>query len=201
MEEVKVSAQGASRTVEVKRKYQIQFRQGGKSMEAAVKRIVERDLRWQTRDGKYLTFSLGGEDYGIAIMKIKEIIGMLPVTSVPRTPPFVKGVINLRGQVIPVISLRLKFDLREVDYNERTSIIVVEKVGEESTALIGVVVDSVCEVINIRGDDIEDSPAFGGSMDAQYVLGMAKIGGRVKILVDIDRVLTGDELTLLDNVA
>ncbi|MGD9733496.1 MAG: chemotaxis protein CheW [Desulfamplus sp.] len=150
------------------------------------------------REGKYLTFSLAGEEYGIGILQVKEIIGMMPITSVPRTPDFVKGVINLRGKVIPVIDLRLRFAIPESEYTERTCIIVVEITASYGEMVIGIVVDSVSEVLNIKGENIEDSPSFGTSLDSQYILGMAKLEGGVKILLDIDKVLTSEELTLLE---
>ena len=153
------------------------------------------------REGKYLTFTLAGEEYGIGILKIKEIIGMMPITSVPRTPAFVKGVINLRGKVIPVMDLRLRFGMEELEYNERTCIIVVEIEGQAGTALIGIVVDSVSEVLNIKGDDIEDTPTFGAKLNTEYILGMAKMEGGVKILLDIDQVLSSEEVASLEKTA
>lgn len=123
---------------------------------------------------------------------------MMPITSVPRTPDFVKGVINLRGKVIPVIDLRLRFAIPESEYTERTCIIVVEITASYGEMVIGIVVDSVSEVLNIKGENIEDSPSFGTSLDSQYILGMAKLEGGVKILLDIDKVLTSEELTLLE---
>jgi len=153
------------------------------------------------KEGKYLTFTLAGEEYGIGILKIKEIIGMLPITSVPQTPDFVKGVINLRGKVIPVMDLRLRFGMPSIDYTERTCIIVVEIGGSSGTVLIGIVVDAVSEVLNIKGDDIEKTPTFGIKLNTDYILGMAKMEGGVKILLDIDRVLSNDELSLLSEAA
>jgi len=150
------------------------------------------------REGKYLTFSLNEEEYGIGILKVREIIGMMPITSVPQTPEFVKGVINLRGKVIPVVDLRLKFGMPPLDYNERTSIIVVEVRGQSGHVQIGIVVDSVSEVVNIKGEDIEDTPTFGTKLDTEYILGMAKIGKGVKILLDINRVLSNEEIDLLE---
>ncbi|MBU1171866.1 MAG: chemotaxis protein CheW [Proteobacteria bacterium] len=152
------------------------------------------------REGKYLTFSLANEEYGIGILKIKEIIGMLPITTVPQTPSFVKGVINLRGKVIPVIDLRLRFGMAGIEYTERTCIIVVEITGKSSTVLIGIVVDSVSEVLNVKGDDIEDTPAFGTKLDTDYIMGMAKLDGGVKILLDIDRVLNAEEMSVVESV-
>jgi purine-binding chemotaxis protein CheW len=150
------------------------------------------------REGKHLTFSLAGEEYGIGILKVKEIIGMMPITMVPRTPGFVKGVINLRGKVIPVVDLRLKFGMEEIAYTERTCIIVVEIAGPAGAVLTGIVVDAVSEVLNIKGADIEDTPAFGPKLDTDYIRGMAKVNGGVKILLDIDRVLGAEDLAVLD---
>jgi purine-binding chemotaxis protein CheW len=164
------------------------------TMDQAVKAMAE-------REGKYLTFTLAEEEYGIGILKIKEIIGMLPITSVPQTPDFVKGVINLRGKVIPVIDLRLRFGMGEIDYTERTCIIVVEIESQAGTVLIGIVVDSVSEVLNVKGDDIADTPTFGTKLNTEYILGMAKMDGGVKILLDIDQVLSSEEISALEKAA
>jgi purine-binding chemotaxis protein CheW len=153
------------------------------------------------REGKYLTFSLAGEEYGIVILKVKEIIGMMPITSVPKTPFCIKGVINLRGKVIPVADLRLKFDMSEMDYTERTCIIVVEIREGNGNILMGIVVDSVSEVLNIKNGEIEDTPTFGTQMDTDYILGMAKTGGGVKILLDIDKVFGSENIEGLDLAA
>jgi purine-binding chemotaxis protein CheW len=165
-----------------------------KTMDQAVKAMGN-------REGKYLTFSLAKEEYGIGILKVKEIIGMLPITTIPRVPAFVKGVINLRGKVIPVMDLRLKFAMEEIGYTERSCIIVVEFAGQTGSVLVGIVVDAVSEVLNIKGVDIEETPTFGATLDTDYILGMAKISGRVKILLDINKVLTGEEVTVLDKTA
>jgi len=153
------------------------------------------------KEGKYLTFTLAEEEYGIGILKIKEIIGMLPITSVPQTPEFVKGVVNLRGKVIPVMDLRLRFGMTSIDYTERTCIIVVEIAGQSGTILVGIVVDAVSEVLNIKGDDIVKTPTFGTKLNTDYILGMAKMEGGVKILLDIDQVLSSDELSVLSEAA
>jgi len=150
--------------------------------------------------GKYLTFSLADEEYGIGILKVKEIIGMMPITSVPRTPQFVKGVINLRGKVIPIVDLRAKFGMESIPYTERTCIIVVEIDSKDATVLIGIVVDSVSEVLNINGDEIEDTPAFGTHLNTEYIMGMAKMEGGVKILLNIDQVLSSKEIQNLQGV-
>ncbi len=149
------------------------------------------------KTGKYLTFTLADEEYGIGILKVKEIIGMMAITSVPRTPDFVKGVINLRGKVIPVIDLRLKFGMPSIDYTDRTCIIVVEIDSDDMTIQIGIVVDAVSEVLNIKEEEIENAPSFGTSLNTDYILGMAKIDKGVKILLDIDRVLSAKEIQLL----
>ncbi len=141
------------------------------------------------------------EEYGIGILKIRGIIGMMPVTSVPRTPEFVKGVINLRGKVIPVADLRLRFGMQAIDYTDRTCIIVVEIEGQAGTIQIGIVVDAVSEVLNIKGEEIENAPTFGTKLDTDYILGMAKMEGGVKILLDIDMVLSAEEISVLEKAA
>lgn len=146
------------------------------------------------RGGKYLTFTLAGEEYGIGILKIKEIIGMMSITAVPQTPDFVKGVINLRGKVIPVIDLRLRFGMEPMEYTDRTCTIVVEIEGASGKILIGSVVDSVSEVLNIKNEDIEDSPSFGTRLNTESILGMAKVEGGVKILLNIDHVLNVEKM-------
>lgn len=158
---------------------------------------AESRARASGREGKYLTFTLAKEEYGIGIKKIKEIIGMMPVTSVPRTPDFIKGVINLRGKVIPIMDLRIRFGIPEADHTERTCIVVVEIAGKGGNIITGIVVDSVSEVVNIRKDAIEEAPDFGFSVDTRFILGMAKIEEEVKILLDIDQVLSSTEKTEL----
>ena len=153
------------------------------------------------REGKYLTFTMADEDYGIGILKIKEIIGMMPITTVPQTPDFVKGVINLRGKVIPVVDLRLRFSMEAIDYTERTCIIVVEVDGQDNTVMIGIVVDSVSEVLNIKMEEIKDTPTFGTKLNTEYIYGMAKMEGGVKILLDINKVLSGKEIAALEEAA
>jgi purine-binding chemotaxis protein CheW len=141
------------------------------------------------REGKYLTFSLSGEEYGIGILKVKEIIGMMAITRIPQAPAYVKGVINLRGKVIPVIDLRSKFGLDAGEYTERTCVVVVEVSRDDGHVLIGSIVDSVSEVLNIREVEIEETPDFGTRLDTRFILGMAKVGSGIKILLDIDKVL------------
>ncbi|MBC2735178.1 MAG: purine-binding chemotaxis protein CheW [Desulfobacteraceae bacterium] len=151
--------------------------------------------------GKYLTFILDNEEYGIALLKVKEIIGMMPITTVPQTPEYVKGVINLRGKVIPVSDLRLRFGMSAASYTDRTCIIVVEIQGEAATIQIGIVVDAVSEVMNIKAEEVEEAPSFGTKVETDYILGMANMDGQVKILLDIDRVLTDDAMAKVPQAA
>jgi purine-binding chemotaxis protein CheW len=153
----------------------------------------------QEKEGKYLTFALAHEEYGLEILKVREIIGYMDVTAVPQTPPHVRGVINLRGQVIPVVDLRAKFAMEAVEVTDETCIIVVEITQRQRKFSTGIVVDRVQEVLDIAGKDIEEAPQFGASVDTDFILGMAKIGESVKILLDINKVLInedGDDLAL-----
>jgi len=143
-------------------------------------------------DNKYLTFALGAEEYGVEILKVREIIGYIDVTAVPQTPSHVKGVINLRGQVIPVIDLRAKFGMATTDVTDETCIIVVEITQNSRKFNTGIVVDRVREVLDIAGGNIEEAPRFGASVNTDFILGMCKVGDAVKILLDIDKVLAGD---------
>jgi len=163
---------------------------GGESAAAAV----------DARSGKYLTFSLANEEFGIQVLKVREIMGIQDITAVPQTPAHVKGVINLRGKVIPVVDLRLKFGLTATEYSQRTCIIVTQVQGESTQILMGIVVDGVSEVLNLADADIEDTPDFGEQVSSNYLLGMAKVKGKVKILLDIDRVLSTQELHNLNAI-
>lgn len=148
-----------------------------------------------SRAGKYLVFDLGREEYGIQVLRVREIMGIQDITAVPHTPAYLKGVINLRGKVIPVIDLRLKFGLPAAEYTQRTCIIVVQVQGGATPALIGVVVDAVAEVLSLAASDIEDTPDFGRGIATPYLLGLAKVKGKVKILLDIGQALSHDELS------
>ena len=149
------------------------------------------------KEGKYLTFYVAEEEYGLEILKVREIIGLMDITSVPRTPNFVRGVINLRGKVIPVVELRAKFGIEPTEDTDQTCIIVVDVAFNDSTIQIGVLVDSVSEVLDITKDDIEETPSFGTSLNTEFIRGMAKAKGSVKILLNIEKVLTADEMTIL----
>ncbi|MCX6954841.1 MAG: chemotaxis protein CheW [Verrucomicrobia bacterium] len=142
--------------------------------------------------GKYLTVVLENEAYGIAVLKVREIIRMQKITPVPQMPAFVKGVINLRGRVIPVVDLRVKFGVK-AEFAERTCIVVVQvKLPTEQTVQMGLIVDSVEEVVTLAANEIEPTPDFGARISTEYLLGMAKVKGAVKTLLDIDRVVAPD---------
>ncbi len=141
------------------------------------------------KGGKFLSFFLADEEYGIEILKVQEIIGMMGITRVPRMPEFIRGVINLRGKVIPIIDLRLKFGMPAKEQTEQTCIIVVRTRGVE----LGIVVDKVSEVLDIPAKDIEETPSFGTSVNTEYILGIGKSDGHVKLLLDIDKVLSSQE--------
>lgn len=165
-------------------------------MDSMVEEVEQIQSLSSEEGSKFLTFQLKDEEYGLEILKVREIIGVMDITTVPRTPDYVKGVINLRGKVIPVIDLRLKFGLNGADYGRRTCIIVVN-VNEME---MGIVVDTVSEVMDIGAENIEATPSFGTTLNTDYILGMGKVGGRVKILLDIDRVLTSGELVMLEKM-
>ena len=148
-------------------------------------------------EGKFLTFVLGNEEYGVEILKVREIMGIMEITPVPQTPDYMKGVINLRGKVIPIIDLRLKFAMPEVEQTKETCIIVAE-VG---TTQVGVIVDSVSEVTDIKGEDIEEAPSFGQEIDTSFIMGLGKTKKKIVILLDIEKVLTTDELKMVEQIA
>ena len=155
----------------------------------------------RTKAGKYLTFRLAAEEYGLEILKVQEIIQMQAITRIPRTPEYVRGVINLRGKVIPVVDLRRKFGLDHLEDTERTCIIVVQIRAQDHLMIMGVIIDEVREVLDIPEASIEDAPAFGASIDTEFILGMGKIGATVKILLDIDKVLSIQEIPHLQATA
>jgi len=146
--------------------------------------------------GKYLTFTLATEEYGVPVLRVREIIKMMDITEVPQVPPHIKGVLNLRGKVIPVIDMRLKFGFTQAEITSRTCIIVVEVAVAARRALMGIIVDHVLEVLNIVADEIEQTPEFGDRVCTDYMTGVAKVRGTVKILLDLDRVLGTDDAAL-----
>lgn len=158
-------------------------------------------LETRAKPGKYLTFALGPEEFGLEILKVREIIGYMDITAVPQTPEYIRGVINLRGQVIPVVDLRAKFAMQSEERTPQTCIIVVETRHGAQKFNTGIVVDRVRDVLDITAGQIEDAPSFGASVETDFVLSMAKIAESVKILLDIDRVLGSTDLTALRRTA
>jgi purine-binding chemotaxis protein CheW len=168
------------------------------------------------RAGKYLTFGLGNEEFAIQVLGVREIMGIQEITAVPQTPAYLKGVLNLRDKVVPVVDLRLKFDMPEVEYTQRTCIIVAQieslagvlgqagmsQTGMSQTGIlmIGIIVDCVTEVLTLQASEIEDTPNFGSGVETPYILGMAKIKNTVKILLDLNRVFTSQEVQCLEGV-
>lgn len=152
--------------------------------------------------GKYLTFRLSSEEYGLEILKVREIIGLMDITNVPRTPEYIRGVINLRGKVIPVLDLKTKFNMGVTEETDETCIVVVEVANNEgSSTQMGTLVDAVSEVLDIQESQIEDAPAFGTGVDTRFILGMGKVNNEVKILLDIDEVLTTTDISMLGGMS
>jgi purine-binding chemotaxis protein CheW len=166
-------------------------------MSEAARKVNDQQENLVQLAGKYLTFLLGEESYGLEILKVQEIIGMQSITRIPRTPEYVKGVINLRGKVIPVIDLRLRFNMEAAEVSRKTCIIVVQVTKAESSVTMGIVVDEVSEVIEISAAEIEPAPAFGTQVETSFILGMAKTENSVKILLDIDKIMSEGEMAAL----
>ncbi len=162
------------------------------NMNAAIENQSAGSLAAQA--GKHLTFKLAEEEYGLEILKVQEIIGMMNVTRVPKMPEFIRGVINLRGKVIPVLDLRLKFGMETRDDTERTCIIVVQLLNTGQEMTMGIIVDEVSEVLDIAAEQIEPPPSFGTAFDTDYILGMGKIEKKVVMMLDIEKVLAGQQL-------
>lgn len=157
----------------------------------ATETIVEVGVK--AKPGKYLTFVLGEEYYGIPVLKVREIIRLVPITLVPKMPDYIKGVLNLRGKIIPVVDLRQRFGLPGIKDTERTCIVVVQvEMKDGLKTPMGLIVDAVEEVLNISSGEIEPTPDFGTKLDTDYLLGMAKVKGKVKALLDIDRVIAAE---------
>ena len=154
-------------------------------------------VKVDSRSGKYLTFFLASEEYGVEILKVQEIIGRMPITPVPLTSKYIRGVINLRGKIHPIMDLKIKFGMEETQITEETCIIVIKT----SSLMMGILVDKVSEVVNVAADDIEDTPSFGGDVNPEYLLGVGKIGGRVRLLLDIEKVITTADIINMKKAA
>jgi len=159
--------------------------------------MTDERIKKTAEGGKFLTFYLSKEEYGLEILKVHEIIGMMTITPIPKAPSFIKGVINLRGKIIPLVDLRLKFGMEETKYSEQTCTIVVKVNGIE----MGIIVDRVSEVRDISIRDIDETPKFGTSINTDYILGIGKTSGKVTMLLDIDQVLTSSELSEVKTVS
>lgn len=170
-------------------------------MQETTQKIDQSLQGMQSKEGKYLTFALGNEHYGFGILQVREIIGLMDITELPQAPSFLKGIINLRGKVIPVIDLRNKFMMEEIDVTDRTCIIVVEVKGASKVIFMGFLVDSVSEVINVKAEDIEESPALAGNIKTQFILGIAKMDDGMKILLDINKIVDSQEMDSLAQAA
>ncbi len=153
------------------------------------------------KGGKFLTFLMANEKYGLEILKVREIMGMMDVTTVPTTPAFVRGVINLRGKVIPVVDLRLKFGLEAKEDTQRTCIIVVHLTHTAQEMTMGIIVDEVSDVLDIDQNQIEPPPSFGANIRTDFILGMGKVDKKVMTMLDIDRVLSEQEIALVESSA
>jgi purine-binding chemotaxis protein CheW len=152
--------------------------------------------------GKYLTFFLGEEEYGVDVLFVQEIISMVSITHVPQTPPFVKGVINLRGLVIPVVDLRLKFNMEERKYDKKTCIMVVEINGpDDKKQSMGLIIDKISEVLTIEPEEVDPPPEFGTNIKTEFIIGIAKKGETIKILLDINSVLSNEEMNAINHLS
>ena len=150
-----------------------------------------------SRAGKYLTFFLDREEYGVEILKVQEIIGRMPITPVPLTSKYIRGVINLRGKIHPIMDLKIKFGMDETPMTDETCIIVIKT----ASMMMGVLVDKVSEVVNVASGDIEDTPSFGADVNPEYLLGIGKTGGQVRLLLDIEKVITTADIINMKKVA
>ena len=155
----------------------------------------------RAKPGKYLTFALGAEEFGLEILKVREIIGYMDITAIPQTPQHIRGVINLRGQVIPVDDLRTKFEMQTEKRTSQTCIIVVQTRRDDQQLNTGIIVDRVRDVLDITAGQIENAPQLDTGVEMDVILGMAKIADSVKILLDIDRVLGSVDLTAVGKAA
>jgi purine-binding chemotaxis protein CheW len=149
------------------------------------------------RAGKYLTFFLASEEYGVEILKVQEIIGRMPITPVPLTSKYIRGVINLRGKIHPIMDLKIKFGMDQSQITDETCIIVIKT----ASLMMGILVDKVSEVVNVASVDIEDTPSFGADVDTEYLLGVGMTGGRVRLLLDIEKVITASDIIHLKKAA
>ena len=148
-------------------------------------------------NNEFLTFTLGKEEYGIDILRVQEIRGYDAVTAIANTPPFIKGVINLRGVIVPIVDMRIKFNLGNAEYNQFTVVIILNL----AQRVVGMVVDGVSDVITLTADQIKAAPEFGSALDTQYINGLGAVDSRMIILIDIERLMSSRDMDLIDSVA
>ena len=150
-----------------------------------------------SRAGKYLTFFLASEEYGVEILKVQEIIGRMPITPVPLTSKYIRGVINLRGKIHPIMDLKIKFGMDQSEITDETCIIVIKT----ASLMMGILVDKVSEVMNVASGDVEDTPSFGADVNPEYLLGIGKTSGHIRLLLDIEKVITASDIIHLKKAA
>lgn len=166
------------------------------STDAATSSNTKASARAKSAAGEYLTFVLGTEEYGLEILKVQEIRGYDAVTQIANTPDFIKGVVNLRGKIVPIVDLRIKFHLGKVEYDEFTVVIILNLSGR----VVGIVVDGVSDVMALQDDQIRDVPSLVTSIDTKYIVGLATVGQQMLILVDIEQLMSSEDMALLDGV-
>ena len=147
-------------------------------------------IKVDPRAGKYLTFFLSNEEYGVEILKVQEIIGRMPITPVPLTSKYIRGVINLRGKIHPIMDINVKFGMDQTEITDETCMIVIKT----ASLMMGILVDKVSEVVTIASGDIEDTPSFGADVNPEYLLGIGKTGGKIRMLLDIDKVINASDI-------
>ncbi len=167
-------------------------------MDAAQNLNVEQDLITAEGTDQFLTFMLAGEEYGVDILRVQEIKGWDAVTNIPNTPEYIRGVINLRGTIVPIVDLRLRFNMEKMEYGPTTVVIVLKVMSDEKSRIMGIVVDGVSDVYNIPSEEIREAPDFGSGIDTDFVMGLASVEDKMVILLDIDHMLNAAELAGID---
>ncbi len=167
-------------------------------MDAAQNLNVEQDLITAEGTDQFLTFMLAGEEYGVDILRVQEIKGWDAVTNIPNTPEYIRGVINLRGTIVPIVDLRLRFNMEKMEYGPTTVVIVLKVMSDEKSRIMGIVVDGVSDVYNIPSEEIREAPDFGSGIDTDFVMGLASVEEKMVILLDIDHMLNAAELAGID---
>ena len=170
-------------------------------MDTAQNLNVEQDLITAEGTDQFLTFMLAGEEYGVDILRVQEIKGWDAVTQVPNTPEYIRGVINLRGTIVPIVDLRLRFNMEKMEYGATTVVIVLKVMNEEKSRIMGIVVDGVSDVYNVPGEQIKPAPDFGSVVDTEFVMGFASVDEKMVILLEIDHMLNARELAAVDKAA